>query len=345
MFSSLFLSPEDLNSLNENAVRVLCMYMGNTAAALWPLVLWEITVIGLARSGSWHRIAGLAQEAARGWWEIKTSLNANCHREEDTQGERGGSVKEKDIILMLARCSHTHIFCFFKWKILQGVFQSSLLIYHLLFFHWKWCNVPLSSIHAHFQPKRAKGQRARHIPEHGNKEQATGGMMGEARMSQDKEKERGRRSAGCCFNKPLRWRTSFLCASANEIRALIVLTLSTGYDWALCYLNHIYVPVLLSLRDTHLYQITDCVHVAAPHGFIALLWGHKNMTGGLHVVIKITQEPRRPENNTKVMKHLFLNLVASCGRRPLNFLGFAQEGTRVKVRMFASFLSCFGICV
>lgn len=59
----------------------VCMYRKAAAAALWPLALrdyWDW--IGMA--GELAQMTLLALEAARGWWEIKTSLSANCHREE-----------------------------------------------------------------------------------------------------------------------------------------------------------------------------------------------------------------------------------------------------------------------
>lgn len=56
------------------------------------------------------------------------------------------------------------------------------------------------------------------------------------------------------------WRIFPLCASTNETRALIILTLFSAYDRGWHRLNHVYVPVLASvstLRDTF-YPITDC---------------------------------------------------------------------------------------
>lgn len=56
------------------------------------------------------------------------------------------------------------------------------------------------------------------------------------------------------------WRIFSLCASTNEIWALIILTLFGAYDRGWHRLNHVYVPVLASvstLRDTF-YPITDC---------------------------------------------------------------------------------------
>lgn len=103
--------------------------------------------IGMVRKLA--QIARLAQEAAKGWWEIKTSLNANCHREEDTGRE---SMKEKDwegaefpVLILLAQCGPTHIFCFWLRMLFQDVckcnilpaFYSSLLIYHFPFIHGK----------------------------------------------------------------------------------------------------------------------------------------------------------------------------------------------------------------
>lgn len=67
---------------------------------------------------------------------------------------------------------------------------------------------------------------------------------------QNRERERDRGFAGCCFNKLERLLcriTSFLCARTNEIGAVIILTLSTGYDRGLCYLNQIYGPILASV--------------------------------------------------------------------------------------------------
>lgn len=103
----------------------------------------------------------------------------------------------------------------------------------------------------------------------------------ETRMNQEfMTKRRSQGFAGCCFNKLVRllcWILSFLCASTNEIRVLIILTLSKGYDWDLCYLNHIYVPILTSvcsLQDTHYIRLLT-VHVAALHDFIAVLAIHK----------------------------------------------------------------------
>lgn len=67
---------------------------------------------------------------------------------------------------------------------------------------------------------------------------------------QNRERERDRGFAGCCFNKLERLLcriTSFLCARTNEIGAVIIPTLSTGYDRGLCYLNQIYGPILASV--------------------------------------------------------------------------------------------------
>lgn len=103
----------------------------NTAAALWPPALWEITGIGLAWSGCWHGSPGLAQRAARGWWEIKTSLNANCQREEDRDGDwegdgpRGGGLFAFPI-LMWARCRLGHIFGFCLRMWLRDAFKHIL---------------------------------------------------------------------------------------------------------------------------------------------------------------------------------------------------------------------------
>lgn len=118
------------------------------------------------------------------------------------------------------------------------------------------------------QPNQAKCLYTLNIPKHKNKDREARRMRGKEGEQQkhlhESEFMTVRRSeTGVCFNKMvwlLCWIISFLCASTNEIRAVIILTLSRGYDWVLCYLNHIYVPILASvcsLQDTHYMRLLN----------------------------------------------------------------------------------------
>lgn len=236
--------------------------------------------IGMVRKLA--QIAGLAQETARGWWEIKTSLNANCHREEDTEREHGGERLWEGgvlplLILMLARSCPTHTLCFRARILFYDIFEChillpfylSLSVYHLLFIHEKgmlsWtmqCAALINCLEASdvLHPETAQGQYTLHIPEHAvrterqRSQQQAGWEVNKVKLGwitvHDREKEWEGRFARCCFNKLVRslcWIISFLCASTNEIRPLIILTLSKGYNWGFCYLNHIYVPIPASV--------------------------------------------------------------------------------------------------
>lgn len=119
----IWITKIDLNIPEIGAIRFLSMLYGNVACrslASGPgrdYCDW----IGMVRKLA--QIALLARETARGWWEIKTSLNVNCHGDEDTEGgrestkERGCEEEEgvgvfPSLILMMAHSSPTHIFYF-----------------------------------------------------------------------------------------------------------------------------------------------------------------------------------------------------------------------------------------
>lgn len=53
-----------------------------------------------------------------------------------------------------------------------------------------------------------------------------------------------------------RRRRFFFCASTDEIRALIILTLSKANGWDLWYLSHIYFPVTVYMLQLHMIDLT-----------------------------------------------------------------------------------------